>query len=77
MTKFADRGGLHKRPDGKFTARQIARRGGGMVLLDGSVLRTRRRTGAENRKSHLGKNECHSLAEEPECCPNALVQSPC
>ncbi|MGC9540171.1 transposase family protein [Streptomyces sp. UG1] len=35
--------------------------GSGIVLLDGSVIRTRRRTGKENRKSYSGKNKCHGL----------------
>ncbi|WP_245685819.1 transposase family protein [Streptomyces niveus] len=35
--------------------------GGGIVLLDGSVIRTRRRTGKENRKNYSGKNKCHGL----------------
>jgi len=33
--------------------------GGGIVLQDGSVIRTRRRTGKENRKNYSGKNKCH------------------
>ncbi|MGW3729619.1 transposase family protein [Streptomyces sp. NPDC000851] len=41
--------------------KKIARMGGGIVLLDGSVIRTRRRTGKENRKNHSGKNKCHGL----------------
>ncbi|MCC9711906.1 transposase [Streptomyces sp. MNU76] len=41
--------------------KKIARKGGGVVLLDGSVIRTRRRTGAENRKNYSGKNKCHGL----------------
>lgn len=43
------------------TLRKIARDGGGVVLLDGSVIRTRRRTGAENRKNYAGRNKCHGL----------------
>jgi hypothetical protein len=31
------------------------------VLLDGSLIRTRRRTGAENRKNYSGKSKCHGL----------------
>lgn len=31
--------------------KKIARSGGGVVLLDGSLIRTRRRTGTENRKN--------------------------
>ncbi|MCX4428887.1 transposase [Streptomyces mirabilis] len=40
---------------------KIARKGGGIVLLDGTLIRTRRRTGAENRKNYSGKNKCHGL----------------
>ncbi|WP_081235517.1 transposase family protein [Streptomyces viridosporus] len=39
--------------------KKIARTGGGVVLLDGSVIRTRRRTGKENRRNYSGKNKCH------------------
>jgi hypothetical protein len=31
------------------------------VLLDGTLIRTRRRTGKENRKNHSGKHEHHGL----------------
>lgn len=41
--------------------KKIVRMGGGTVLLDGSVIRTRRRTGKENRKNYSGKNKCHGL----------------
>ncbi|MFI6934238.1 transposase family protein [Streptomyces sp. NPDC050287] len=41
--------------------KKITRRGGGIVLLDGSVIRTRRRTGTENRKNYSGKKKCHGL----------------
>jgi hypothetical protein len=41
--------------------KKIARKGGGIVLLDGSLIRTRRRTGGENRKSYSGKYKCHGL----------------
>jgi len=41
--------------------KKIARKGGGIVLLDGSLIRTRRRTGAANRKNYSGKNKCHGL----------------
>nr|WP_246113738.1 hypothetical protein [Streptomyces montanus] len=41
--------------------KKIARSGGGMVLLDGSLIRTRRRTGTENRKTYSGKHKCHGL----------------
>lgn len=32
-----------------------------MVLLDGTPIRTRRRSGKENRKDHSGKSKCHGL----------------
>ncbi|WEB37934.1 transposase [Streptomyces yunnanensis] len=41
--------------------KKIARKGGGAVLLDGSVIRTRRRPGKENRKNYSSKNKCHGL----------------
>ncbi|MEU7584654.1 transposase family protein, partial [Streptomyces sp. NPDC041068] len=41
--------------------KKIARKGGGIVLLDGSLIRTRRRTGSENRKNYSGKSKCHGL----------------
>ncbi|MEW2636561.1 transposase family protein [Streptomyces sp. NPDC048389] len=41
--------------------KKITRSGGGVVLLDGSLIRTRRRTGAENRKNYSGKSKCHGL----------------
>ncbi|WP_416956264.1 transposase family protein [Streptomyces sp. Agncl-13] len=41
--------------------KKITRTSGGIVLLDGSVIRTRRRTGKENRKNYSGKNKCHGL----------------
>lgn len=40
---------------------KIARKGGGIVLLDGTLIRTRRRTGAQNRKNYSGKHKCHGL----------------
>ncbi|MGW0656586.1 hypothetical protein ACWD4T_49035 [Streptomyces umbrinus] len=36
------------------TLKKITRTGGGVVLLDGSLIRTRRRTGTVNRKSYSG-----------------------
>nr|WP_245699779.1 hypothetical protein [Streptomyces roseifaciens] len=36
--------------------KKIARKGGGIVLLDGTLIRTRRRTGKENRKDYSGKS---------------------
>jgi len=41
--------------------KKIARTGGGVVLLDGTLIRTRRRTGADNRKNYSGKSRCHGL----------------
>ncbi|MER6108464.1 transposase family protein [Streptomyces hirsutus] len=41
--------------------KKIARNGGGIVLLDGSLIRTRRRIGGENRKNYSGKRKCHGL----------------
>ncbi|MGW0633877.1 transposase family protein [Streptomyces sp. NPDC002758] len=41
--------------------KKIARKGGGVVLLDGTLIRTRRRTGTENRKNYSGKHKCHGL----------------
>nr|WP_246111720.1 transposase family protein [Streptomyces hawaiiensis] len=41
--------------------KKIARTGGGVVLLDGTLIRTRRRTGTANRKDYSGKHKCHGL----------------
>ncbi|WP_327341623.1 transposase family protein [Streptomyces europaeiscabiei] len=41
--------------------KKIARRGGAVVLLDGTLVRTRRRTGADNRKNYSGKHKAHGL----------------
>lgn len=41
--------------------KKIARKGGGIVLLDGTLIRTRRRTGTANRKNYSGKHKCHGL----------------
>jgi hypothetical protein len=41
--------------------KKIARSGGGVVLLDGSLIRTRRRTGTAKRKNYSGKSKCHGL----------------
>ncbi|WSU55629.1 transposase [Streptomyces sp. NBC_01092] len=41
--------------------KKTTRKGGGVVLLDGTVIRTRRRTGKENRKNYSGKHTCHGL----------------
>lgn len=37
--------------------KKIARKGGGIVLLDGTLIRTRRRTGTDNRKNYSGKSQ--------------------
>lgn len=41
--------------------KKIARRGGAVVLLDGTLVRTRRRTGGDNRKNYSGKHKAHGL----------------
>jgi hypothetical protein len=41
--------------------KKIARRGGAVVLLDGTLVRTRRRTGTDNRKNYSGKHKAHGL----------------
>ncbi|MET7896582.1 transposase family protein [Streptomyces mirabilis] len=41
--------------------KKIAKRGGVVVLLDGTLVRTRRRTGVENRKNCSGKHKSHGL----------------
>nr|WSS66851.1 transposase [Streptomyces sp. NBC_01175] len=41
--------------------KKITRSGGAIVLLDGSLIRTRRRTGTANRKNYSGKSKCHGL----------------
>lgn len=41
--------------------KKIAQTGGGVVLLDGTLIRTRRRTGTANRKNYSGKHKCHGL----------------
>ncbi|MFD8627900.1 transposase family protein [Streptomyces hygroscopicus] len=41
--------------------KKIARKGGGIVLLDGTLIRTRRRTGSEIRKNYSGKHKHHGL----------------
>ncbi|MCC9705516.1 IS5/IS1182 family transposase [Streptomyces sp. MNU76] len=39
--------------------KKIARKGGVVVLLDGTLVRTRRRTGDENRPNYSGKHKAH------------------
>ncbi|MFI9219538.1 transposase family protein [Streptomyces werraensis] len=41
--------------------KKIARSGGAVVLLDGTLVRTRRRTGKDNRKNFSGKYKTHGL----------------
>ncbi|WP_189241092.1 transposase family protein, partial [Planomonospora parontospora] len=41
--------------------KKAARAGGEVVLLDGTLVRTRRRTGADNRKNYSGKHKAHGL----------------
>jgi hypothetical protein len=40
---------------------KIARKGGVVVLRDGTLVRTRRRTGGENRPNYCGKHKAHGL----------------
>jgi hypothetical protein len=41
--------------------RKIARSGGEAVLIDGTLVRTRRRTGKANRRNYSGKHKAHGL----------------
>ncbi|WP_028815359.1 hypothetical protein [Streptomyces flavidovirens] len=41
--------------------KKIAKKGGVVVLLNGTLVRTRRRTGADNRKNYSGKHKAHGL----------------
>lgn len=41
--------------------KKITRQGGVVVLLDGTLVRTRRRTGDENRPNYSGKHKVHGL----------------
>jgi hypothetical protein len=41
--------------------RKITAAGGQVVLLDGTLIRTRRRTGTDNRKNYSGKHKTHGL----------------
>ncbi|MFI0730359.1 transposase family protein [Streptomyces sp. NPDC021225] len=41
--------------------KKIARKGGVVVLIDGTLVRTRRRTGDENRPNYSGKHKAHGL----------------
>ena len=40
---------------------KIAAAGGDVVLLDGTLIRTRRRTGDQNRRNYSGKHKVHGL----------------
>jgi hypothetical protein len=50
-----------KHPRLDRTLSKIAKAGGEVVLLDGTLARTRRRTGRENRKNYNGKHKAHGL----------------
>lgn len=41
--------------------RQLAATGGHLVLLDGTLVRTRRRPGKDNRRNYNGKHKTHGL----------------
>lgn len=41
--------------------KKIATAGGEVVLIDGTLVRTRRRTGSDNRKNYSGKHKAHGL----------------
>jgi hypothetical protein len=41
--------------------KKIAKRGGEVVLIDGTLIPTVRRTGAANRPNYSGKHRCHGL----------------
>ena len=41
--------------------KKLARSGGEVVLIDGTLVRTRRRTGAANRRNYSGKHQVHGL----------------
>jgi len=40
---------------------RVSAAGGDMVLLDGTLIRTRRRSGADNRRNYSGKHKVHGL----------------
>ncbi|CAL9404393.1 transposase family protein [Streptomyces sp. enrichment culture] len=40
---------------------RVTRKGGHVVLIDGTLIRTRRRTGADNRRNYSGKHKTHGL----------------
>ncbi|MFJ8547021.1 transposase family protein [Streptomyces sp. NPDC093586] len=41
--------------------KKVARRGGEVVLIDGTLIRTRRRTGKADRRNYSGKHRSHGL----------------
>ncbi|MCL7494774.1 transposase family protein [Streptomyces sp. MCA2] len=41
--------------------KKVIRKGGHIVLADGTLIRTRRRTGADNRRNYSGKHKTHGL----------------
>ncbi|MFH9354928.1 transposase family protein, partial [Kitasatospora sp. NPDC017646] len=41
--------------------KKVTRSGGEVVLIDGTLVRTRRRTGKENRPNYSGKHKVHGL----------------
>ncbi|WP_406723600.1 transposase family protein [Streptomyces sp. GD-15H] len=41
--------------------KKVTRKGGHVVLVDGTLIRTRRRTGADNRRNYSGKHKTHGL----------------
>ncbi|MDQ0772905.1 hypothetical protein QF026_001371 [Streptomyces aurantiacus] len=41
--------------------KKVARKGGHVVLIDGTLIRTRRRTGKDNRRHYSGKHKAHGL----------------
>ncbi|MFF4349063.1 transposase family protein [Streptomyces sp. NPDC001530] len=41
--------------------KKVIRTGGHVVLIDGTLIRTRRRTGAANRRNYSGKHKAHGL----------------
>ncbi|MHB6911299.1 transposase family protein [Streptomyces sp. DB-54] len=41
--------------------KKVVRSGGHVVLVDGTLIRTRRRTGADNRRNYSGKHKAHGL----------------
>jgi hypothetical protein len=43
------------------TLRRLSARGAVVVLVDGTLIRTRRRTGRENRRHYSGKHKLHGL----------------